>query len=153
MVIWYRISNLSISQYAYLSGLSPKVIPENPANGMTTRKRKEREVAAWNKSTWGFSWATTQPVSTSITAEAFELGSARPHYISLSKALQAACPMHDTQGAGVVTETNNSIVVAQKPPRCSIKPVTGKLFGERPAIYIRWQYRIKNIYFFTTNNA
>jgi hypothetical protein len=26
------------------SGLSPKIIPENPANGMTTRKRKEREV-------------------------------------------------------------------------------------------------------------
>jgi hypothetical protein len=40
--------------------------------------------------------------------------------------------MHDTQGAGVVTETNNSIVVAQKPPRCSINPTTKKLFGESP---------------------
>jgi hypothetical protein len=29
-----------------VTGLSPTIIPENPANGMTTRKRKEREVAA-----------------------------------------------------------------------------------------------------------
>jgi hypothetical protein len=33
-------------QHINFAGLSPKIIPENPANGMTTRNRKEREVAA-----------------------------------------------------------------------------------------------------------
>jgi hypothetical protein len=35
-----------------------------------------------------------------------------PIALTVSKALQAACPMHDTQGAGVVTEAHNPIVVA-----------------------------------------
>jgi len=35
-----------------------------------------------------------------------------PMALTVSKALQAACPMHDTQGAGVVTEAHNPIVVA-----------------------------------------
>jgi hypothetical protein len=38
-----------------ISGLSPKVIPENPAKGMTTRKRKERDVVLYksNKNLFG----------------------------------------------------------------------------------------------------
>jgi len=35
-----------------------------------------------------------------------------PMVLPVSKALQAACPMHDTQGTGVVTEAYNPIVVA-----------------------------------------
>jgi hypothetical protein len=93
------------------TGLPPKTSRRNPANGMTTGKRKDKEVANGSKGAWGFFIATTQSPSTSGTAGTFEFCSGRPIAFSLSKPLEAACQGHDTHGAGVVTQAHENIVV------------------------------------------
>jgi hypothetical protein len=42
------------ASYRY-SGLPPKTSRRNPANGMTTGKQKDKEVANWSKGAGGFS--------------------------------------------------------------------------------------------------
>jgi hypothetical protein len=82
------------------SGLSPKIPHKNTANGSTTGKGKEREVATSSKGTWGFF------LSHNTIPKAFGTPLARqepsnyavpdPMAFPVSKSLQTACPMHNT---------------------------------------------------------
>ena len=47
-----------------------------------------------------------------------------PITFPLPEALEAACPVHDTHAAGVVTQANNYIVVALKIPHVPYKRCT-----------------------------
>ena len=44
--------------------------------------------------------------------------------------VEAACPVHDTHAAGVVTQANNHIVVALKNPHAPYKRCTKKFSGK-----------------------
>ncbi|MCX5896186.1 MAG: hypothetical protein NTZ51_10205, partial [Proteobacteria bacterium] len=49
--------------------------------------------------------------------------------------VEAACPVHDTHAAGVVTQANNHIVVALKIPHAPYKRCTKKFSGKVLTIY------------------
>ena len=53
-----------------------------------------------------------------------------PITFPLSKALEAACPVHDTHAAGVVTQANNHIAVALKIPHAPYKRCAKKFSGK-----------------------
>ena len=53
-----------------------------------------------------------------------------PIILPLPEALEAACPVHDTHAAGVVTQANNYIVVALKIPHALYKRCTKKFSGK-----------------------
>jgi hypothetical protein len=76
--------------------------------------------------------ATTQPLDLRGTAGALRILSCQtPLHSPLSKSLEAACPVHDTHAAGVVTQATMNIVVALKIPLRS-RNDRYMNFGERP---------------------
>ena len=79
----------------------------------------------------GIFWPQHTPESirdTSETAGAFIFCSARDPIASpVSKYREAACPVHDTQGAGVVMPAYENIVVAQENPQ-ALYTRTNKIF-------------------------
>jgi hypothetical protein len=67
--------------------------------------------------------ATTKPLDLRGTARCLANSLLpTPLHSPLSKALEAACPVHDTHAAGVVTQATKHIVVALKTP-CAHAPL------------------------------
>ncbi len=103
------------------SGVSPKNYLRNPANRVAVRKSKDKDVTNWSTSAWEFFSSHNTTAREPLTRQdPSDCAAPDPSAFPLLKALESACPVHDTPATGVVVHNIRILLWQRKTPMRSI---------------------------------